>query len=190
MMHRLVDRSLLKLPVFSVFLSDSDSENSDITFGGTPQKLCKDCRVALDTGTSQLAGPSDLIDDLEKRLNVYGKCSNYDNLPKLGFLVEGKIFNLSPSDYVNNAHGDYCILALMKLDVPPPRGPLFVFGIPFLQKYFTVYDHTQSRVGLAVANHSGVHPESLMDLVETEAVHQQQLWLRRGTMNTANTVPL
>jgi len=199
MMHRLVAKGLLKMPLFSVFLSDSDAESSEITFGeireghmaselmwlpvtnpsgywevrfeditfdGRPQKLCKDCRVALDTGTSMLAGPSDLVTKLQNRLKVDGRCDNYRDLPKLGFLVGGITFNLWPSDYVNNDHDSYCNLALMKLDVPPPRGPLFIFGIPFLQKYFTVYDHSQSRVGLAVANHSGVRPESLMAVVD------------------------
>jgi len=220
-MHRLVGRNLLKLPMFSVFLSDSDAESSEITFGeireshlaseliwqpvtnpsgywevrfeditfdGKPQKLCKDCRVALDTGTSQLAGPYDLVQKLRKRLNFDGNCKNYHQLPKLGFLIKGKIFNLSPKDYMKKSR-DTCELALMTLDVPPPLGPLFVFGIPFLQKYFTVYDHSQSRVGLAVANHSGVQPESLMDVVETKEVHKQKLRVRRGMSEVGNKLP-
>jgi len=41
----------------------------------------------------------------------------------------------------------------MDLDVPPPMGPLFIFGIPFLQKFFTVYDHSSKQVGFALAKH-------------------------------------
>jgi len=42
----------------------------------------------------------------------------------------------------------------MPLDVPPPKGPLFVFGVPFLQKFYTVYDEGNRRIGFGVAKHA------------------------------------
>lgn len=190
MMSLLVSSNALRSPLFSVFLSDSDAETSEITFGGINeahmdtelfwvnvsgpsgywevhieditfddkrQKLCQDCRVAVDTGTSQLAAPSYIVDELRARLNVQENCRN-GKLPKLGFVVSGRVLNLFPSDYLEQD----CRLSLMPLDVPPPKGPLLVFGIPFLQKYFTVYDHENSRVGFAVAKHSGKAPAGLL----------------------------
>merc|ERR1719171_3245149 len=73
--------------------------------------------------------------------------------------------NLEPKDYVDkDASGHSCDVSLMSLDVPPPKGPLFVFGIPFLQKYFTVYDEAAKKVGFAVARHSGRESAVLVDL--------------------------
>jgi len=211
MMSRLTQSQALRQPLFSVFLSDSDKEDSEITFGeikqermaselfwvpvtgtagywevrieditldGKPQSLCQDCRVAVDTGTSQLAGPSELVAQLENILNVRPGCENYDSLPKLGFIIGGKILHLSPQDYVDSSNArTSCQLSLMSLDVPPPKGPLFIFGIPFLQKFYTVYDHANSRVGFAVAKHAGEIPEVLID---TSAVHRQSSFLAQA----------
>jgi saccharopepsin len=198
LMSRMVRNKLLAKPMFSVFLSDSDEEKSEITFGQIPdhhmqselfwvpvsrdsgywevkiddisfdnkrQQLCPGCFVAVDTGTSELAGPSDVVSTLQQQLDVKGDCSNYDSLPKLGFVVGKYVLNLEPKDYVNKQNDGFdkqdssCDLALMELDVPPPKGPLFVFGIPFLQKFFTVYDHANSKVGFALAKHVGEEPD-------------------------------
>lgn len=195
MMQRLTGSNALRMPLFSVFLSDSDRETSEITFGDVkqehmaselfwvpvtgvagywevqieditfdkdPQSLCEDCRVAVDTGTSQLAGPAHVIHALAKRLNVKTDCSNYESLPRLGFIIGGRILSLDPFDYVEKS-GSYCDVSLMNLDVPPPKGPLFVFGIPFLQKYYSVYDFPNSKVGFAVARHVGETPDLLVE---------------------------
>eukprot|EP00927_Polykrikos_kofoidii_P039494 TRINITY_DN3385_c0_g1_i4.p1 TRINITY_DN3385_c0_g1~~TRINITY_DN3385_c0_g1_i4.p1 ORF type:complete len:473 (-),score=94.62 TRINITY_DN3385_c0_g1_i4:93-1454(-) len=136
----------------------------DVALDGVLQSICEDCRVAVDTGTSQLAGPGEVITKLAELLKVESDCSNYDSLPDLGFVIGGHILNLQPVDYVDNSDGVFCDVSLMVLDVPPPKGPLFVFGIPFLQKFYTVYDHESKQVGFAVAHHLGKKPEALMTL--------------------------
>mmetsp|Transcript_24484 Transcript_24484/g.64601 ORF Transcript_24484/g.64601 Transcript_24484/m.64601 type:complete len:412 (-) Transcript_24484:169-1404(-) len=204
--------SALAKPVFSVFLSDSDAEASEITFGGiknehmaselfwvpvtgstgywevqieditlngVAQKLCQDCRVAVDTGTSQLAGPTHLIKQMNTLLDVKNDCSNYHALPELGFIVGGRVLTLAPHDYVDKA-GSSCSTSLMSLDVPPPKGPLFVFGIPFLQRYYSVYDHENSRVGFAVAKHAGEEPPALVTVDASKADTHTPSFLSRG----------
>jgi len=194
MMERLGVNHALHEAMFAVFLSDSDLEESEVTFGGykeehmaselfwvdvqqssgyweveidditfdtKPQRLCRNCKVAVDTGTSMLAGPTDVINKLSLKLNVKDDCSNYDSLPKLGFIVGNRILDLSPKEYVNKV-GSSCTVTLMKLDVPPPKGPLFIFGIPFLQKYYSVYDNANAKVGFAVAKHAGEQPPVLL----------------------------
>lgn len=197
LMSRLTEQQTLRQPIFGVFLSDSDIETSEITFGdvkrdhmaselfwvpvtGTsgywevrieditfnkkPMGLCTDCRVAVDTGTSQLAGPSPLMNKLTRMLKVQSDCSNFGQLPNLGFIIGGKILSLTPKDYVGGSGSERCELGFMNLDVPPPKGPLFVFGIPFLQKFYTVYDFANSRVGFAVAKHEGEQPMELLEV--------------------------
>ncbi|CAE8593782.1 unnamed protein product, partial [Polarella glacialis] len=177
-------KSLLKkeapeLPLLEDFKVKGNSgywqvEIDDIYFDKKPQSICKGCRVAVDTGTSELAGPSDTISDLRRLLGVVD-CSEAGlaKLPQMGFAVNGRILSLSPKEYTSGVEGG-CSLSLMSLDIPPPKGPLFVFGIPFLQKYYTVYDHANSKVGFAVAKHEGQVPEPMLLSVDqhtdTEAI--------------------
>merc|ERR1740129_1283504 len=51
----------------------------------------------------------------------------------------------------------------MNYNVPPPQDPIFVLGIPFLERYYTVYDEPNNRVGFAVAHHKGRMPEALVE---------------------------
>jgi len=126
----------------------------DITFDNKPKNLCADgCEVAVDTGTSMLAGPTDLVDKLSKMLGAKEDCSNFNSLPKLGFQIGDKVLNLKPDDYMDST-GSECSFSLMSLDVPPPKGPLFIFGDPFLRRFVTSFDRTGPRVGFAVAKHS------------------------------------
>jgi len=132
----------------------------DVTVNNIPQDICANCYVAVDTGTSELAGPSDVIEKLSELLDVKTDCSNFQKLPTLGFVVAGHILNLEPRDYVDK-EGGHCDVALMPLDVPPPNGPLFVFGIPFLQRFYTIYDASSKRVGFGVSKHKGQVSETI-----------------------------
>jgi hypothetical protein len=128
----------------------------DITFNNKPTGLCDgSCQVAVDTGTSMLAGPSDLVDKLSEKIGASSDCTNFAALPKLGFKVGNKVLNLDPDDYMDKGHGS-CDFSLMALDVPPPKGPLFIFGDPFLRRFVTIYDKNGPKVGFAVAKHGGM----------------------------------
>jgi len=130
----------------------------DITFDNQPKNLCgSGCKVAVDTGTSMLAGPSHLVDKLSDMVNVKEDCSNFDELPKLGFQIDDQVLNLMPDDYLDRSSSG-CSFSLMALDVPPPKGPLFIFGDPFLRRFVTIFDNGNPdgpRVGFAVSNQAG-----------------------------------
>jgi len=133
----------------------------DITFNNEPSGLCQgdsagssgSCQVAVDTGTSMLAGPSHLIEALRDKLGAADDCSNFDQLPRIGFKVGNKVLNMAPEDYMDKEGGS-CSFSVMNIDVPPPKGPLFIIGDPFLRRFVTIYDKKGPRVGFAVAKHN------------------------------------
>lgn len=139
---------------------------NDIAFNNSPQGLCKDCKVAVDTGTSMLAGPSDVIGALSESLDLKSDCSNMHSMPLLGFQIKDQVLNLKPEDYIDQSDGN-CQLSLMELDVPPPKGPIFVFGDPFLRRFLTIYDKDGPSVGFAVARQEdGTDTSVLMGTVD------------------------
>lgn len=127
----------------------------DITFNNQPKNLCDGgCQVAVDTGTSMLAGPSDLVDKLSTMVAAKEDCSNFNSLPNLGFQIGEVVLNLRPEDYMDKSDQG-CSISLMGLDVPPPKGPVFIFGDPFLRRFVTIYDRSKPAVGFAVAKREG-----------------------------------
>jgi hypothetical protein len=111
-----------------------------------------------------LAGPSEVIERLSERLELKDDCSNFDAMPLLGFAIKDKVLNLKPDDYIDR-DATSCSLSLMALDVPPPKGPLFVFGDPFLRRFLTVYDRDGPSVGFAVAQHQGLTREEAAQFI-------------------------
>merc|ERR1740123_2976254 len=101
-----------------------------------------------------------LVNKLKRMVNAEDDCSNFHDLPDLGFQLGNLVLNLKPDDYMDRSEGS-CSFSLMALDVPPPKGPVFIFGDPFLRRFVTIYDRTKPAVGFAVAKHDGAFDEAM-----------------------------
>merc|ERR1719401_992238 len=121
---------------------------SDIFLGGNATNLCAGCRVVIDTGFAQLLGPPHIINKLTATINLREDCSNYDNLPTLGFGIAGKVLSLPPAQYVDTSEGS-CTLSLMAREFPPPSNTMIILGIPFLTQYYTAFDLRNEYIGFA-----------------------------------------
>ena len=141
----------------------------DIEYGGESLGVCKEapCKAVVDTGTSLLTGPSAQVTKLLRKMGVQRDCSGMELLKPLTYVlsdargqyrltIEPEYFVLKsavrvlPGYNIGVAPGTkICRAGFMALDVPAPRGPLFILGDVFLRKFFTVFDRDNQRIGFA-----------------------------------------
>jgi len=126
----------------------------DIKIKGASQTSCK--TAIVDSGTSLLAGPKDDVAKIAKLMgakSLMGKEWTVDcsaDLPDITFTLGGKDYTFAKKDYTIQS-GSTCLFAMMGIDVPAPRGPLWILGDVFMRKYYTVFDWGNKRLGFATA---------------------------------------
>jgi cathepsin D len=132
----------------------------DFTVDGTSQNWCKlsKCNAILDSGTSLIAGPSIVVDALNKKLGatvtkgegIFPNCNVISKLPNVAFVINGNTFQLTPNDYVikvNQSGTAACLSGFSGFDIPGK--PLYILGDVFIATYTSVFDFGNTRVGWA-----------------------------------------
>jgi len=127
---------------------------NDARIGSTP------CAI-VDSGTSLMAGPTadvKAVADALSLTSVLGKEYMVDcsKLYKLAYTIAGKDYVLDQTDMILQNSGGQCLFAMMGIDVPAPRGPLWILGDVFMRKYYVKFDVGQKRLGLATSAKSEV----------------------------------
>lgn len=113
-------------------------------------------KAIIDSGTSLLAGPKESVAALAKQAGatlVMGKeytidCKKAASLPNLTVTLGGHDFVLEGKDYIINM-GGACLFAFMPIDVPAPRGPLWIMGDVFMKKYYCIFDYGNKQMRMA-----------------------------------------
>lgn len=164
-----------------------------LRIGGVSLDFCgpqRGCRAVVDTGTSLLAVPKELLGRLQKEMGVPEEAPEvgckHAKGPEIEFtLASGYTVTLNAEDLVrtpvaapsnstsqpsagsppkgeSGASRVVCVPTMMPLELPEPLGPkLFILGEPVLRKYYTVYNWEEKKIGFGRVPSPGPPPQGV-----------------------------
>ncbi|KHN83866.1 Aspartic protease 3 [Toxocara canis] len=112
----------------------------------------------VDTGTSLILGPTEQVSQIMLALGAtemdgqYGvNCSKVNLMPKITFILGGINFDLAPEDYIMEFEDGTCLVAFEGGNLQSPSGLFWILGDVFIGKFYSIFDHSNKRVGFARA---------------------------------------
>jgi cathepsin D len=109
-------------------------------------------KAIVDTGTSVIVGPTDLIKKMTAGFPSTIDCNNLKSYPNINFVIGGDNYILTPDDYILKLTvlgQTQCQLGLQGIDFPPHLAGSIILGDSFIKAYYTHFDLGNNRVGFA-----------------------------------------
>jgi hypothetical protein len=110
-------------------------------------------KAVIDSGTSLLVGPKELINPLTAGITVNSDCSGIDQLPTLSFVIDNTVYPLTGDDYVlkvTQLGKTECLLGIQAMDFPEGFN-YFILGDVFMRKYPSYFNLNDNTVSFQVA---------------------------------------
>lgn len=105
-----------------------------------------DDKILIDSGTSDIVFNKKICDKIHKQIN--GKyqryiIDNYNDLKNISFNINGDEYILEPNDYT------FILNKIIYSKIIINNNDNKVLGLPFLQKYYSIYDFENKKIGIA-----------------------------------------
>eukprot|EP00299_Pterocystis_sp_00344_P016857 c8458_g1_i1.p1 GENE.c8458_g1_i1~~c8458_g1_i1.p1 ORF type:complete len:364 (-),score=89.33 c8458_g1_i1:115-1206(-) len=123
------------------------------------------CVVSMDSGHSLISGPPELVRKLKAYTMPSGGCTEEEtrNLPDVSFVLGGKLFTLTPMDYLIELEGQ-CTPAFRER--PYRNGHDWVLGEHFMRTFYSVFNYDDMRVGLSRMSNIRQNLETILKPVQ------------------------
>ena len=126
------------------------------TVGGASISTSK--AAIVDSGTSLLVGPTADVKAFMKKIGAYNvpftpeyMVSCTKEMPDFDVTIGGVTYTLASKDYLIDTGASACLVGMMGMDGLPDD--LWILGDVFMRKYYTVFDYTNKKIGIAEASH-------------------------------------
>lgn len=109
--------------------------------------------AVIDSGTSLIAGPKEIVSPLIEGIKVSTDCSGLDQLPDMTFTIDQTDYVLTPNDYVlqvTQGSQTECLLGVQSLAAPEGFNYL-ILGDVFMRKYPSYFNLNDNTVSFQVA---------------------------------------
>ncbi|XP_010829981.1 PREDICTED: pregnancy-associated glycoprotein 2-like [Bison bison bison] len=117
------------------------------------------CQAIVDTWSSLLIGPTDLVSSIQGHINPSPirdseqmmSCNDATNLPPVIFTIHCTDFPVSPKYYIHKISKSLCFSSFQGGTENMVPLETWILGDVFLRAYFSVFDQSKNRIGLAPA---------------------------------------
>ena len=106
--------------------------------------------IILDSGTSVIVGPQDLIKNITAMFPYRIACEDVDSYHNLTFVIGGIKYEIPPGLYIVQNFGR-CLLGIIGADFDAELQNTIILGDVFLRAYYTHFDYGNRRLGFAKA---------------------------------------
>ncbi|KAF9444497.1 acid protease [Macrolepiota fuliginosa MF-IS2] len=162
-----------EIPIDNVYLDEEVLPRSNLS------SLDIGLSALVDTGSSLIRGPKDVVTEIARRLGTPFPCSEAHTL---SFSIAGKLFQVDPRDLISPAHANsttWCAVKVVATDPPVVGGYLFSWslGIPFLKSVLSVYYFGDFKI------YTSVNTERTKDLGKVSPIDEELTGSNRAKVN-------
>jgi len=113
----------------------------------------------IDSGTSAIMGPSDIIKQILAQVPPSFNCQEAMNFPIVTFIIGGKEYVLKGDEYIMKREegSNKCDIGFQGSHLPSQFSGSFILGDSFMKNYYTHFDLGRKKIGFAKAKHNLIH---------------------------------